>query len=986
MAPNITISPNFGNVNKGIPENFTISLDSPAPSGGLVVNYNTTGTTANNADYTLVGGTNLTLDTTNHTFTIAAGAQSATLIVGTTPSYTVSNPNETVSINLTPSSTYYNVFSSTNYSLNGGSSPRGIAVGNFNGDGQSIVTANYNSNTISVLLNMGNNCFCSATNITVGSNPTGVAVGDFNGDGNLDLAVANYGSQSISILQGNGNGGFTNYGTIDLSAYFGAYPFAIAAAPLKTGDTLSSIVTVNPSDNSIAVVVNNTAGALFSAANLSTTPVGTGAELQAGQSYDPVALVLGDFNGDGNIDVATANDGANSVSVLLGDGTGNFTPPTTTLAVGSHPDAIASGELENSNSYWDLVTANQGDNTVSVLLNGGTDNFATAATYAVGLDPVAVAIGDFNGDGSEDIATLSGNDNSVSILFGNGAGGFSPATTYATNVTPNGNNTGYLATINLNGQSDSIAFTSPDNNSLNILANTNTGNLSLLNLAPVVTVPVKQTVDFNTTSTISGISITADSTEQLTLQLSAANGDLTFGSTSGLNSISGVGSGSVTLVGTLSNLNQALGTLAYTGTTKYQGLDSTDNINLIVSEPAGNLDSSNPLQGQANIPINVINPAFHNSSNNTLDQAPSNNFNSLLFNLDSNTQNLSEVGVFAVNNDSGSITTANGTTLLPGQPGYVEAALSQAQILYGFDPTSLRSSSYNPTSQYTPTSNYLGFYYISNSTSGQVLSTLNPNQATANNVFFNFSAGNSDGLNHLQITSTGTNQFQLAWNGTGSTSQTLLTATPGSGGQPTVEPIIKVTSGTFTTSIVATSDALFNDFVGFYPVLNSSGQITYNGKTLNPGDPGYAAAAVAEIISGLTFNKNTGSVDTNIAPVFNSADQPWQSSQTVGFTQGASGSASGLFAPVLIANGTPSQFESQNPNNNPPSGLDTSSVGANPLAYFAYVSANPSGDTIDHIRSLPGTLAFKDYYQGGDLDYNDIVLHFSTNPTSVAAI
>ena len=149
-------------------------------------------------------------------------------------------------------------------------------------------------------------------------------------------------------------------------------------------------------------------------------------------------------------------------------------PPTTTLTVGNHPDAIASGELENStnnpnsNTYLDIVTANQGDNTVSVLLNDGTGNFASAATYTVGADPVAVAIGDFTGNGIEDIATLSGTDNSVSILFGNGAGGFSPATTYATNVTPNGNNPGYLATINLNGQSDNIAFAAPDNNSLTI--------------------------------------------------------------------------------------------------------------------------------------------------------------------------------------------------------------------------------------------------------------------------------------------------------------------------------------------------------------------------------------------------------------------------------------------------------------------------------------------------------------------------------------
>ena len=119
------------------------------------------------------------------------------------------------------------------------------------------------------------------------------------------------------------------------------------------------------------------------------------------------------------------------------------------------------------------------------------------------------------------------------------------------------------------------------------------------------------------------------------------------------------------------------------------------------------------------------------------------------------------------------------------------------------------------------------------------------------------------------------------------------------------------------------------------------------------------------------YNQFQCTVTHNNTHVYNPADLPWQSTLTATFKGGS------LYAPVLIANGTPQSFESENPNNTAPSNLSTSTVGALPIAYFAFVNANSDG--IDHIISLPGnTLGFKDYYGGGDLDYNDVVLHFSS--------
>ena len=82
-----------------------------------------------------------------------------------------------------------------------GDTPSTVAEGDFNGDGRmDLVTANYSTNNLSVLLGNGNGTFHNAVNYAVGTNPYSVAVGDFNGDGRPDLAVSNQGSGNVSVL------------------------------------------------------------------------------------------------------------------------------------------------------------------------------------------------------------------------------------------------------------------------------------------------------------------------------------------------------------------------------------------------------------------------------------------------------------------------------------------------------------------------------------------------------------------------------------------------------------------------------------------------------------------------------------------------------------------------------------------------------------------------------------------------------------------
>ena len=102
----------------------------------------------------------------------------------------------------------------------------------------------------------------------------------------------------------------------------------------------------------------------------------------------PDRIVAGNFTGDGHLDLAVANSGDNTVSVLLGNGHGTFQPQVT-YAVGSYPYAIATGDF-NGDGHTDLAVATEGDNVISVLLGNGNGTFRPQITSSVGISPNTV--------------------------------------------------------------------------------------------------------------------------------------------------------------------------------------------------------------------------------------------------------------------------------------------------------------------------------------------------------------------------------------------------------------------------------------------------------------------------------------------------------------------------------------------------------------------------------------------------------------------
>lgn len=348
-------------------------------------------------------------------------------------------------------------FSSPHFYWGSEDDPETVGFGDFNSDGwtdhfvleSSIYAAG-------VYLNQGNQIFNTAIHYGVDScyddqSPT---VGDFNEDNNLDMALVNScdnGDTRVKIIWGDGNGYFTGSSMVtELGT--GGVDQVITADFDKDGHL---DLAITDTDNTRIIVAFNAGEGNFSSSNVYDVNASSVYNMQFGDlnndgNFDLVVtrdanitgndgvttyindgvgnftvgssidlnisasggneLALGDFNEDGNLDLATRSSSSSSLEIALGDGAGSFTSSHTIdlLTSDNNPDFVYNVSDINGDGHTDIITAEDDDEQISVLLGNGEGNF-TIGIIDLGYDVevVGASVADFNGDGIFDIAISS---------------------------------------------------------------------------------------------------------------------------------------------------------------------------------------------------------------------------------------------------------------------------------------------------------------------------------------------------------------------------------------------------------------------------------------------------------------------------------------------------------------------------------------------------------------------------------------------------
>jgi trimeric autotransporter adhesin len=425
----VTTTVTVGGVAAGAPTVTSVSPSAGYPASSVTIagtNFNTV--PANNIVY--FGATQATVtaaSTTSLTVTVPAGATYMPVSVDNT------------GCALTGYSTYpftpdYNnsayVANTVNFSsktdFTSGASPYSVAIGDIDGDGKAdVAVTNLAANTISVFRNTSSSgsitsgSFATKVDFTTGSSPYSAVLGDVDGDGKLDLVVANEASNTVSVLRNTASSGSITSGSFASKVDFatGTNPISIAIADIDM-DGKPDLVTANFYSNTVSVL-RNTVGSGISSSSFA-------AKVDFATATHPYSVAVGDLDGDGLPDIAVANQGSASVSVLRNtSASGTITSSSIAAKVdfttGTNPYYVALADIDGDGKL-DIAVVNNSSNSISIFRNTASSgsitsgSFTAKVDFTTGASPYNVSAGDIDGDGKVDLAVANATSNTVSIF------------------------------------------------------------------------------------------------------------------------------------------------------------------------------------------------------------------------------------------------------------------------------------------------------------------------------------------------------------------------------------------------------------------------------------------------------------------------------------------------------------------------------------------------------------------------------------------
>ena len=302
------------------------------------------------------------------------------------------------------------------------SHPLSITLGDLNNDKiLDIVVANNGTGSVGIFFGHGNGTFLPQVSYTIGSlaspaYPYYVTLNDMKKDHALDIVIVDSRNDYIHVLPGYGNGSFAAKATYD--AVSGSMPVGIIVNNLNN-NSQADVVLVNYETNNALVLMD-----------YSSKPSVRQTFYHGGDSGMLGGVAVSDFNDDGIFDIVF--HAANYIGILIGFGNSTFAKPKTyTIDDKSNTQYVCTRDLNNDNRT-DIIVADPGLDSIVVFLGYGNGSFGNMTTYSIGIDsdPWWIALGDLNNDTVVDMVSANYGDNSISILLGYRNGSFALPTNY----------------------------------------------------------------------------------------------------------------------------------------------------------------------------------------------------------------------------------------------------------------------------------------------------------------------------------------------------------------------------------------------------------------------------------------------------------------------------------------------------------------------------------------------------------------------------
>ena len=345
--------------------------------------------------------------------------------------------------------------------------PAQTVVADFNGDGiPDVASANASfgaTSTMSVFLGEGNGLFQPPVDYTTNTFTSGIVSGDFNQDGVPDIATMSQGSTGTDGDVAVFLGNGDGTFRGPVDNVLGTFPVSIAMGDFD-GDGILDVATVDYFANAAYVSLGNGDGSFKTPV---AYPVGGG----------PYYIAAGSLKKAGVLDLVVANGDGGTMSVLLGKGDGTFKSQQV-YTTGPQPEFVAIGDV-SMDGKADILIANYGDPSVGVFLNNGNGTFQDQVSYPVGGADAGIAIGDLDGDGIPDVAVSYYHPSKVGVLHGSGDGTFGPPAEFDTYQKQ-----GYEVNLaDLNGDGSPDIISADINASISVLLNRTSASATLSNVA-----------------------------------------------------------------------------------------------------------------------------------------------------------------------------------------------------------------------------------------------------------------------------------------------------------------------------------------------------------------------------------------------------------------------------------------------------------------------------------------------------------------------